>query len=185
MTHPEVSQELRGTYAGMASAPVIEHLVKLGVSAVELLPVHHFLTEQRLLDMGLSNYWGYTTLGFFAPHGPYRTAGARPGGQVAEFKSMVKALHAAGLEVILDVVYNHTCEGGSAGPAICFRGLANEVYYRLVPGDPLRYVDTTGTSNTLNVDRPEVLRHHGLAALLGDGHARRRLSLRPRRDARA
>jgi glycogen operon protein len=158
MTHPGVSQELRGTYAAMASAPVVEHLLKLGVSSVELLPVHHFLTEQRLLDMGLSNYWGYTTLGFFAPHGPYRTAGARAGGQVAEFKSMVKALHAAGLEVILDVVYNHTCEGGSAGPAICFRGLANEVYYRLVPGDPSRYVDTTGTSNTLNVDRPEVLR---------------------------
>jgi isoamylase len=158
MLRSDVPAELRGTYAGLASAPVVEHLVGLGVSSVELLPVHHFLTEQRLLDMGLTNYWGYTTLGFFAPHGPYRSAAAGPGGQVAEFKAMVKALHAADLEVILDVVYNHTCEGGPGGPAICFRGLANEVYYRLVAGDPSRYVDTTGTSNTLNVDRPEVLR---------------------------
>ncbi|MDX6677591.1 MAG: isoamylase [Solirubrobacteraceae bacterium] len=155
--HPDVPPELRGTYAGMASAPVVEHLRSLGVSSVELLPVHHFLTEQRLLDMGLTNYWGYTTLGFLAPHGPYRSSDG-PGSQVDEFKSMVKALHAAGLEVILDVVYNHTCEGGPGGPTVCFRGLANEVYYRLVPGDPSRYVDTTGTSNTLNVDRPEVLR---------------------------
>jgi glycogen operon protein len=150
--------QLRGTYAGMASEPIVEHLVSLGVSSVELLPVHHFVSEQRLLDMGLKNYWGYTTLGFLAPHGPYRSPAAGPGGQVAEFKSMVKALHAAGLEVILDVVYNHTCEGGPGGPTLCYRGLANEVYYRLVPGDPSRYVDTTGTSNTLNVDRPEVLR---------------------------
>ena len=156
--HPSVPAELRGTYAGVASEPVVEHLTKLGVTSVELLPVHHFLTEQRLLDMGLKNYWGYTTLGFLAPHGPYRSPGAAAGAQVVEFKSMVKALHAAGLEVILDVVYNHTCEGGPGGPAVCFRGLANEVYYRLVPGDPSRYVDTTGTSNTLNVDRPEVLR---------------------------
>jgi isoamylase len=157
-THPDVPEGLRGTYAGLASVPIVEHLVALGVTSVELLPVHHFLSEQRLLDMGLSNYWGYTTLGFFAPHGPYRTASAQPGSQVDEFKTMVKVLHAAGLEVILDVVYNHTCEGGPGGPAICFRGLANETYYRLVPDDPSRYVDTTGTSNTLNVDRPEVLR---------------------------
>jgi glycogen operon protein len=156
--HPSVPQALRGTYAGMASAPVVEHLQSLGVSSVELLPVHQFVTEQRLLDMGLTNYWGYMTLGFLAPHAAYRTAAAGPGGQLTEFKSMVKALHAAGLEVILDVAYNHTCEGGSGGPTLCFRGLANEVYYRLVPGDPSRYVDTTGTSNTLNVDRPEVLR---------------------------
>jgi isoamylase len=157
-THPSVPEELRGTYAGFASAPIVSHLTSLGVSAVELLPVHAFVSEQRLLDMGLVNYWGYTTLGFLAPHGPYRSPAAGPGGQVAEFKSMVKSLHAAGLEVILDVVYNHTCEGGPGGQTLCFRGLANEVYYRLVPGDPSRYVDTTGTSNTLNVDRPEVLR---------------------------
>jgi glycogen operon protein len=156
-THPDVPAGLRGTYAGMGSVPVVDHLVSLGATAVELLPVHAFVTEQRLLDMGLVNYWGYTTLGFLAPHGPYRSS-LQPGSQVAEFKTMVKTLHAAGLEVILDVVYNHTCEGGPGGPALCFRGLANEVYYRLVPGDPSRYVDTTGTSNTLDVDRPEVLR---------------------------
>jgi isoamylase len=156
--HPDVPEQLRGTYAGLASAPIVEHLTSLGVSAVELLPVHQFVTERRLLDMGLENYWGYMTLGFLAPHWQYRTPGGAPGAQVHEFKAMVKALHAAGLEVILDVVYNHTCEGGAGGPTLCFRGLANEVYYRLVPGDPSRYVDTTGTSNTLNVDRPEVLR---------------------------
>ena len=156
-THPEVPDGLRGTYAGMGSVPVVDHLVALGVTAVELLPVQAFVTEQRLLDMGLVNYWGYTTLGFLAPHGPYRSS-VQPGSQVAEFKTLVKTLHAAGIEVILDVVYNHTCEGGPGGPTLCFRGLANEVYYRLVPGDPSRYVDTTGTSNTLNVDRPEVLR---------------------------
>jgi len=156
-THPDVPEALRGTYAGFGSEPIVEHLGSLGVSAVELLPVHAFVTEQRLLDMGLTNYWGYTTLGFFAPHAPYRSS-SQPGSQVAEFKAMVKALHAAGLEVILDVVYNHTCEGGPGNPTVSFRGLANEVYYRLVPGDPSRYVDTTGTSNTLNVDRPEVLR---------------------------
>jgi glycogen operon protein len=124
---------------------------------VELLPVHQFVTEGRLREIGLQNYWGYMTLGFFAPHAQYR-AGAEVGSQVNEFKSMVRALHAAGLEVILDVVYNHTCEGGSGGPTLAFRGLANEVYYRLDPQDPSRYVDTTGTSNTLNVDRPDVLR---------------------------
>ena len=155
--HPQVAPELRGTYAGLASAPVVEHLTSLGVTAVELLPVHQFVTERRLLDMGLQNYWGYMTLGFLAPHAQYRAADAA-GAQVAEFKAMVKALHAAGLEVILDVVYNHTCEGGTGGPTLAFRGLANEVYYRLEPHDLSRYVDTTGTSNTLNVDRPEVLR---------------------------
>jgi isoamylase len=148
--HPQVPEELRGTYAGLASTPVVDYLVDLGVTAVELLPVHQFLSEQRLVDMGLENYWGYSTLGFLAPHAAYAAA-TEPGGQVAEFKAMVKALHAAGLEVILDVVYNHTCEGG--GPAIAFRGLANDVYYRLGPD-----ADTTGTGNTLNVDRPEVLR---------------------------
>ncbi len=156
-THPDVPDGLRGTYAGMGAVPIVDHLVALGVTAVELLPVHAFVSEQRLIDMGLVNYWGYTTLGFLAPHGPYRSS-VQPGSQVGEFKTMVKTLHAAGLEVILDVVYNHTCEGGPGGPTLCFRGLANEVYYRLVPGDPARYVDTTGTSNTLDVDKPEVLR---------------------------
>ena len=155
--HPDVAPGLRGTYAGLASAPVVEHLTSLGVTAVELLPVHQFVTERRLLDMGLQNYWGYMTLGFLAPHAEYRSTQSA-GSQVAEFKAMVKALHAAGLEVILDVVYNHTCEGGAGGPTLAFRGLANEVYYRLEPHDLSRYVDTTGTSNTLNVDRPEVLR---------------------------
>ncbi|MDQ3151223.1 MAG: glycogen debranching protein GlgX [Actinomycetota bacterium] len=158
ITHPDVAAELRGTYAGLASPPIVEHLVGLGVSAVELLPVHHFLSEQRLLDLGLTNYWGYSTLGFFAPHAAYRVPGSAPGSQVTEFKSMVKGLHKAGLEVILDVVYNHTAEGGPGGSAVAFRGLANEVYYRLDPADPARYVDTTGTGNVLNVDRPEVLR---------------------------
>jgi isoamylase len=151
-THPQVPDELRGTYAGLASAPMLDHLVGLGVTAVELLPVHQFLTEQRLLDMGLENYWGYSTLGFFAPHAAY-AADRAPGAQVGEFKAMVRTLHAAGLEVILDVVYNHTCEGGPGGPAISFRGLADDIYYRHG-----RTADTTGTGNTLNVDRPEVLR---------------------------
>ncbi|HWC25695.1 MAG TPA: glycogen debranching protein GlgX [Solirubrobacteraceae bacterium] len=155
--HPDVPPELRGTYAGLASAPIVEHLTALGATAVELLPVHQFATEGRLLAMGLRNYWGYMTLGFLAPHQAYRSSDA-PGSQVAEFKAMVRALHAAGLEVILDVVYNHTCEGGAGGPTLAYRGLANEVYYRLDPDDPARYIDTTGTSNTLNVDRPEVLR---------------------------
>ena len=151
-THPQVPAELRGTYAGLASAPVLDYLVGLGVTAVELLPVHQFLSEQRLLDMGLENYWGYSTLGFFAPHAAY-AADPVPGGQIAEFKAMVRALHAAGLEVILDVVYNHTCEGGPGAPAISFRGLADDVYYRHGPD-----ADTTGTGNALNVDRREVLR---------------------------
>jgi isoamylase len=157
ITHPDLAAELRGTYAGLASPAIVEHLVGLGVSAVELLPIHHFLSEQRLLDIGLTNYWGYQTIGFFAPHSRYRAA-ADPGAQVAEFKAMVRALHQAGVEVVLDVVYNHTAEYGPNAPAIAFRGLANEVYYRLHPGDPSRYVDTTGTGNTLNIDRPEVLR---------------------------
>jgi glycogen operon protein len=157
--HPEVAPQLRGTYSGLASPPILAHLRALGITAVELLPVHQFVTERRLRDMGLENYWGYMTLGFLAPHAQYRSAsGGGPGSQVGEFKAMVRALHAAGLEVILDVVYNHTCEGGEGGPTLAFRGLANEAYYRLEPDDPSRYVDTTGTSNTLDVDRPEVLR---------------------------
>jgi glycogen operon protein len=157
MRHPGVPEALRGTYAGLAHPAVIGHLVDLGVTAVELLPVHQFLTEQFLLDRGLTNYWGYSTIGFFAPHGAYSSAGTR-GGQVADFKRMVAALHAAGIEVILDVVYNHTAESSPDQPALCFRGLANEVYYRLDARDRSRYVDTTGTGNTMRAGAREVLR---------------------------
>jgi isoamylase len=155
--HPDVSPELRGTYAGMASQPVIDHLVELGVTAVELLPVHHFVTEYSLAEEGLSNYWGYSTIGFFAPHGPYSASGSR-GEQVREFKSLVKALHEVGIEVILDVVYNHTGEGGPLGPSLSFRGVDNRTYYRLDPSDEGRYIDFTGTGNTLNVGHTQVLK---------------------------
>jgi glycogen operon protein len=151
MTHPEVPDELRGTYAGMASPAVIEHLVDLEVTAVELMPVHHFCSEGFLTDRGRTNYWGYSTLGFFAPHAAYSASGQR-GQQVNEFKDLVKALHAAGLEVLLDVVYNHTTEGTAAGPTLSLRGLDNRTYYRLAPDDPSRYLDFTGTGNSLNVD---------------------------------
>ncbi|MFI9201181.1 glycogen debranching protein GlgX [Streptomyces sp. NPDC053048] len=156
-THPEVPPALRGTYAGLAHPAVTGHLTGLGVTAVELMPVHHFLSEQSLLDRGLTNYWGYSTIGFFAPHAAYSASGDR-GEQVTEFKRMVAALHTAGLEVILDVVYNHSAEGGPDDPALSLRGLGNEVYYRLDPADPSRYADTTGTRNTLDAGRPEVMR---------------------------
>jgi glycogen operon protein len=156
-THPEVPAELRGTYAGLAHPAVVAHLRSLGVSAVELMPVHQFVSEQFVLERGLVNYWGYSTIGFFAPHAGYSSAGSR-GGQLAEFQNMVKTLHAAGLEVILDIVYNHTAEGSADAPALSFRGLANDVYYRHDPDDPGRYVDTTGTLNSLDTGRPEVLR---------------------------
>ncbi|MCL1593841.1 MAG: glycogen debranching protein GlgX, partial [Actinomycetia bacterium] len=154
--HPDVPDHLRGTYAGLASEPIISHLVHLGVTAVELQPVHHFVSEHSLTEQGLTNYWGYSTIGFFAPHGAYSATGDR-GEQVDEFKTLVKALHAAGIEVILDVVYNHTGESGPRGPALCFRGIDNPSYYRLDPGDPSRYVDYTGTGNSLNVRHPQVL----------------------------
>ena len=155
-THPGVSPELRGTYAGLASDPIVEHLVQLGVTAVELLPVHHFVPEHDLVRRGLTNYWGYSSIGYFAPHGPYSASGDR-GHQVREFKSMVRTLHRAGIEVILDVVYNHTGEGGPLGPTLSFRGLDNASFYRLDPDDRRRYVDYTGTGNTLNVRHPQVL----------------------------
>ena len=155
--HPGVPAAVRGTYLGLASPAIMDHLVGLGISAVELMPVHQSISEQRLLDLGLTNYWGYSTLGYFAPHSGYR-AGTVVASQVTQFKQLVKALHQAGLEVILDVVYNHTGEGAAFEPAIAFRGLANEKYYRLDPDDPSRYADCTGTGNTLNVDRREVLR---------------------------
>ncbi|GGV29819.1 glycogen operon protein GlgX homolog [Streptomyces filipinensis] len=155
-THPEVPERLRGTYAALAHPAVIEHLTSLGVTAVELMPVHQFVQDGVLQDRGLSNYWGYNTIGFFAPHNAYAAFGTR-GQQVNEFKAMVKALHAAGLEVILDVVYNHTAEGNELGPTLSFRGIDNASYYRLVDGDWAHYYDTTGTGNSLLMRHPYVL----------------------------
>jgi glycogen operon protein len=154
--HPDVPEALRGTYAGLASGPVIEHLKQLGVTAVELMPVHHFVQDRVLLDRGLANYWGYNTLGFFAPEPRYSRAPAPPD-TVREFKGMVKALHAAGLEVILDVVYNHTAEGNHLGPTLSFRGIDNAAYYRLVGDTPRYYMDYTGCGNTLDMTTPQVL----------------------------
>ena len=160
MRHPDVPEELRGTYAGLAHQSVRSYLSDLGVTAVELLPVHQNVPDQFLLERGLTNYWGYNTIGYFAPHAAYSAAvrAGSHGGQVAEFKAMVKALHEAGLEVILDVVFNHTAEGGEGGPSLCFRGLDNTAYYRLNPGDPDQYYDTTGTGNSLNAGNPVALR---------------------------
>ena len=155
--HPQVPSALQGTYAGLASAPVLAHLTSLGVTAVELMPVHQFVPEPTLLSMGLTEYWGYMTVGFFAPHGAYSSSGAR-GQQVSEFKAMVKALHAAGIEVILDVVYNHTGEGSVDGPSLAFRGLDNPTYYRLNPNDRSNYTDYSGTGNTVDAGQPEALR---------------------------
>ncbi|WP_375481175.1 glycogen debranching protein GlgX [uncultured Jatrophihabitans sp.] len=149
--HPGVPEELRGTYSGLAQPAVIEHLRSLGVTAVELMPVHHFVSEPHLQRRGLTNYWGYNSLGFFAPHAPYA---ARAGDQTREFKAMVRALHRAGIEVILDVVYNHTAEGGTDGPVLTFRGIDNGSYYRAEQDDPSRYVDYTGCGNTFDPRRP-------------------------------
>jgi isoamylase len=149
--HPEVPPQLRGTYGGLATAPVIEYLKRLGVTAVELLPVHAFVDDKRLVELGLRNYWGYNSIGFFAPE-PRYSAGT-PG----EFQTMVRTLHSAGIEVILDVVYNHTGEGNQLGPTLSFRGIDNSVYYRLDPQNPRYYVDYTGTGNTLNLMEPAVL----------------------------
>ena len=157
ITDPGVPEDIRGTYAGMAHPSAVEHLQLLGVTAVELLPVHHFLTPQFLIDKGLSNYWGYDSIGFFAPYSEYAATG-KTGQQVNEFKSMVRTLHQAGIEVILDVVYNHTGEGNQMGPTISFRGVDNESYYRLVEDDPRFYFDFTGTGNTMNVRHPQVLK---------------------------
>ncbi|MGM7668527.1 glycogen debranching protein GlgX [Microbacterium sp. A93] len=154
--HPEVPEEARGTYAGLAHPAVLNHLTKLGVTAVELMPVHQFTNDSSLQDKGLSNYWGYNTLGYFAPQNTYSSAGDT-GGQVREFKQMVKDLHAAGLEVILDVVYNHTAEGNHMGPTLSFRGIDNVNYYHLVEGDERHYMDYTGTGNSLNLSHPMVL----------------------------
>ena len=155
-THPEIPEALRGTYAGIAHPAIIDHLQKLGVTAIELMPVHQFVHDQHLVDRGLSNYWGYNTIGFFAPHNAYSSSGDL-GEQVQEFKSMVRALHAAGIEVILDVVYNHTAEGNHLGPMLSFKGLDNAAYYRLVDDQPQYYMDYTGTGNSLNVRHPQSL----------------------------
>jgi glycogen operon protein len=154
--NPHIPEELRGTYAALGTDAAIDYFRKLGVTAVELLPVHHFVNDQFLEDKGLTNYWGYNSIGFFAPHSAYAKAGAL-GGQVREFKEMVKALHAAGIEVILDVVYNHTGEGNHLGPMLSFRGIDNSAYYRLVQKDLRYYMDYTGTGNTFNTQHPRVL----------------------------
>jgi len=155
--NPNVPEALRGTYAGLAHPASIEYLQKLGVTAVELMPIHEMVDDGQLVDKGLSNYWGYSTLGYLAPANRYSSSGDC-GGQVREFRDMVKALHAAGLEVILDVVYNHTCEGNQMGPMLSFKGICNLNYYRTVPGTPRYYMDYTGTGNTLNVRHPQVLK---------------------------
>ena len=153
----DLPRELRGTYAGLASDEALGYLKELGVTAIELLPVHHIADESFLHDHGLTNYWGYSTIGYLAPHSPY-AANREPGENLKEFKGMVKALHRAGLEVFLDVVYNHTAEGNHLGPMLSFKGVDNASYYRLVPDDPHFYMDFTGTGNTLNAQHPSVLR---------------------------
>ena len=179
-----VREDLRGTYAGLASEEAIEYLRDLGVTAVELQPVHHIADEAYLVEKGLTNYWGYSSIGYFAPHSLYSATGAR-GEQLREFKGMVKALHRAGIEVILDVVYNHTAEGNHLGPMLSFRGIDNRSYYRLSAEDPRYYVDYTGTGNSLNPVHPSVLRliMDSLRYFVGRV-PRRRVPLRPRGRAR-
>jgi glycogen operon protein len=155
--HPDVREDIRGTYAGLASEPSLEYLQALGVTAVELLPVHHIADESFLHERGLTNYWGYSSIGYLAPHALYAATGTH-GEQVREFKGMVKALHRAGIEVILDVVYNHTAEGNHLGPMLAFKGVDNASYYRLMPDEPRFYMDFTGTGNSLNPVHPSVLR---------------------------
>jgi glycogen operon protein len=155
--HPAVREDLRGTYAGLASEPALEYFQSVGVTAVELLPVHHIIDESFLHARGLTNYWGYSSIGYLAPHALYAATGTH-GEQVREFKGMVKALHNAGIEVILDVVYNHTAEGNHLGPMLSFKGVDNSSYYRLMPDEPRFYMDFTGTGNSLNPVHPSVLR---------------------------
>ncbi len=156
INHPGIPRLLRGTYAGLAHPVMVEYLQRLGVTAVELMPVHQFVQDPHLTGSGLRNYWGYNTIGFFAPHNEYSASGMF-GAQVNEFKGMVRELHRAGIEIILDVVYNHTAEGNENGPTLSFRGIANGAYYRLVDGSPRHYFDTTGTGNSLNVRDPHAL----------------------------
>ncbi len=155
--HPEVPEELRGTYLGLSSQPMIDYFKKLGVTAVELMPVHEFLDDKHLLDQGLRNYWGYNTINYFSPAARYASSGGS-GQQIGEFKAMVREFHRAGIEVILDVVYNHTAEGNQLGPTLSFRGIDNATYYRLMPDDQRHYMDYTGTGNTLNMRQPQVLK---------------------------
>ena len=159
MTHPDIPEELRGTYAGIANPPMLRYLKELGITAIELMPVHLHMDDPFLLDKGLDNYWGYSTLSFFAPEVRYSAAARKndPQGVIAEFKGMVKALHKEGIEVILDVVYNHTAEGNHMGPTLSFKGIDNPTYYRLVTGDERHYFDYTGTGNSLNVRHPQTL----------------------------
>ncbi|MBD0292455.1 MAG: glycogen debranching protein GlgX [Jiangellaceae bacterium] len=157
MRHPDIPEQLRGTFAGLADPAAIQHLLDLGVTTVELMPVHHYVSETHLLHSGRKNYWGYNTVGFFAPHAGYAASGSL-GQQVDEFKAMVKALHSAGIEVVLDVVYNHTAEEGPTGPTLSFRGIDNLAYYRQHAADPGRYYDYTGCGNTVDVSQPHVLR---------------------------
>ncbi|MEU6235023.1 glycogen debranching protein GlgX [Kitasatospora sp. NPDC047058] len=157
MRHPDIPPPLRGTYAGLAHPAAIGHLTTLGVTAVELLPVHQYADEDHLQARGMANYWGYNSIGYFAPHAGYSASGGR-GGQVGEFKRMVRALHAAGIEVILDVVYNHTAEASELGPSLSLRGIDNAGYYRLPPNRPRGYADYTGCGNTLDTRRPQVVR---------------------------
>ncbi|HEX5384015.1 MAG TPA: alpha-amylase family glycosyl hydrolase, partial [Propionibacteriaceae bacterium] len=156
MTHPGIPDDIRGSYAAIGHPAIIEHLTSLGITAVELLPVHQFVNDSHLVDRGLSNYWGYNTIGFLAPHNGY-VSSLDLGQQTTEFKAMVKALHEADIEVILDVVYNHTAEGNERGPTIAFRGIDNAAYYRLVDGAKQHYYDTTGTGNSLLMRNPHVL----------------------------
>jgi isoamylase len=155
-THPEIPEQARGTYAAVAHPVIIGHLKALGVNAIELMPVHHFVNDSTLIEKGLSNYWGYNTVGFLAPD-PRYSSSTTPGGQVQEFKAMVRALHEADIEVILDVVYNHTAEGNHLGPTLSMRGIDNAAYYRLVEDDKRYYMDYTGTGNSLNVGHPHTL----------------------------
>ena len=157
MLHPEVGPEIKGTYAGLSSEPIIDYFKKLGITTVELLPVHQFVQDHFLKEKGLKNYWGYNTIGFFAPHNEYSASGSR-GGQVNEFKQMVKTFHANGMEIIIDVVYNHTAEGGQMGPTLSFKGLDNITYYRLQKDNKRQFVDYTGTGNTFNTFNPQTLR---------------------------
>ena len=156
VTHPGIPERLRGTYAGLAHPVAVDYLTALGVTAVELQPVHQFVHDARLVERGLRNYWGYNSIGFLAPHDEYSSAGS-DGSQVTEFKAMVRSLHEAGIEVILDVVYNHTAEGNHLGPILSFKGIDNAAYYRLVPDDRAHYYDTTGTGNSLNMAHPHTL----------------------------
>ena len=176
--HPAVPEKLRGTYAGLGNPAVLDYIKSLGVTSVELLPVHAFVQDDYLQEKNLVNYWGYNTISFFTPARRYA---AVPDFAFSEFKEMVARMHGAGLEVILDVVYNHTAEGNEKGPTLSFKGVDNASYYRLMPGEERYYINDTGTGNTFNLSHPaRPAAGDRFPALLGDGNAGRRLPLRPR-----